>query len=92
MFKLTKVEIASYALFYVVLALITFDGRLYVIADASSIFFLLITALLISSSAVGFFASTKERNRVSFFLLSLFFSPIFMGLVVAVMPKPSPKS
>lgn len=92
MFKLTKVELAFYALFYMTLALITYDGRLYEIADRSIFFFVLITALLISSSAVGFFASTKERNRISFFLLSIFFSPMFMGLIVAIMPKPNPKS
>ncbi len=92
MFKLTKVEIAIYAVFYIALALITFDGRLYVIADASIIFFVLISALLLSSSAVGFFASTKERSRISFFMLSMFFSPIFMGLIVAIMPKTNTKS
>jgi hypothetical protein len=89
MLKLTLVEKIFYIVPNIVLIAITFDGRLYVIADIWPIFLILINALLIASSAIGFFASKKGRNRVSFFLLSYFLSPILMGLIVAVMADSS---
>lgn len=89
MLKLTMVEKLIYAILYVVLVAITVDGRLYVIADAAIVFFILITALLIASSAVGYFAEKKGRNRLSFFLLSLFFSPVMLGLIVAIIANPN---
>ena len=83
MFKLTSVEKIVYLIPNIALIAITLDGRLYLIADVWPIFLVLINFVLVASSAVGYFASKKGRNRVSFFLLSLFLSPILMGLIVA---------
>lgn len=90
MFKLTLIEKIFYVIPNIALIAITFDGRLYLIADVWQIFLILINGFLIASSAVGHFATQKGRNRVSFFLLSLFLSPILMGLIVAVIADSRP--
>jgi len=84
MFKLSLVEKFFYIVPNVALIAITLDGRLYVIADVWLVFFILINAALVASSAIGYFASKKGRNRISFFLFSCLLSPILMGLIVAV--------
>ena len=89
MFKLTLVEKIVYIVPNIALIAITLDGRLYLIAGAWPIFLVLINVFLIASSAIGYFASKKGRNRVSFFLLSYFLSPLLMGLIVAVMADSS---
>ena len=90
MFKLTPIEKIFYLIPNIALIAITFDGRLYLIADVWPVFFILINGLLIASSAVGHFATQKGRSRISFFLLSFFLSPILMGLIVAVVTDSRP--
>jgi hypothetical protein len=85
MFKLTLVEKIVYVVPNIALIAITLDGRLYLIADVWPIWLILINVFLITSSAIGYYANKKGRNRVSFFLFSYFLSPILMGLIVAVM-------
>ena len=89
-FKLTPIEKIFYLIPNIALIAITFDGRLYLIADVWPVFFILINGLLIASSAVGHFATQKGRSRISFFLLSFFLSPILMGLIVAVVTDSRP--
>lgn len=83
MFKLTLVEKFFFIIPNIALLAVNIDGRLYLIAGV--VLFILINGVLVASTAVGYFASAKGRNRVSFFLLSLLLSPILMGLIVAVM-------
>jgi hypothetical protein len=89
MFKLTLVEKIVYIVPNIALIVITLDGRLFEIADRWPIFLVLLNVFLVASSAIGYFASKKGRNRVSFFLLSYFLSPLLMGLIVAVITDSS---
>jgi hypothetical protein len=91
MFKLTLVEKIFYIIPNLALLAINIDGRLFLIAGILP--FVLINGVLIASSAIGYFASKKGRNRVSFFLLSCLLSPILLGLIVAVISDSgSPKN
>ena len=87
MFKLTLVEKIVYIFTYI--ALLAIVLRIGFSAFGFLILLILINAILIVSSTVGYFAAKKGRNRISFFLLSFLVTPILMGLIVAVMADSS---